>query len=110
MAEAPDARGKVPAVIAVLLSPVATFTGLCAISAKMLAWRVSHEPGFDSSDGAGFLFATICCLAIGLMLTVAVHIVLIKYRPVWLLWAWLLNVLAGIVYVPVFAVTMMMMA
>jgi hypothetical protein len=88
------------------LSSLSWFTLLVSLSFTMFAWRVDNEPGATSIPQLHYLAAA--TFLAGFLLTVLVHYIVArrkeKFSSIW--WA---NLVATILYMPIFFLTLLMM-
>ncbi|MBI9097694.1 MAG: hypothetical protein JEY91_04415 [Spirochaetaceae bacterium] len=94
----------------IILSPLFWFSLLSSISLRMLYWRTVNEPGINTSKYGGLLIGHYLTFSIGIIATVIIHFLIIRFEPKKILYAWIGNIVATILYVPLFLITLLMMA
>jgi hypothetical protein len=98
--------GKLLKAVLLIIASLAWLTLLCSLSLKMFAWRVDLEPG--ATKIPELHYASIAAFLIGSVLTVLVHFIFArkgeKYSAIW--WA---NLVATILYLPAFLLTLLLM-
>ncbi len=93
----------------IIFSPVSWFSFLISITLRMLHWRVVNEPGIADSKYIGLLIAHYFTFWIGLVLTLVIHILILKIESKKIFIAWVANAAATALYIPIFLITLLMM-
>jgi len=97
---------KIKKIALLTLSALSWFILLGSLSFSMFAWRVDNEPGATSIPQLHYLAAG--TFFTGFLLTVIVHYIFArrneKFSSIW--WA---NLVATVLYLPLFMLTLLMM-
>jgi hypothetical protein len=92
------------------ISGISFFILLLSITFYMLHWRVINEPGFSADSYPILKIGYLASFWFGIVAVFVINVYTLTHNPKKIWQVWVVNAGAGGLYIPIFGITLFMMA